>query len=87
MTYSKRKNLFKQAVEDLGHEISFLENKRISIKKFSQEYHVPLKMILKAIEEKKLGAHYDYKKEEVWLDLLEACYFSYCLEFEKSSAN
>lgn len=87
MSNLKRKALFRRAIEDLGHEISFMENQKITIKQFSTEYSVPMELILKSIEEKKLQAHYDYKKEVVWLDLLDACYFSYCLGSQEESAN
>lgn len=87
MSDKKRKEIFKQAVEDLGHEISFMENQRISIETFSDSYGVPMELIVEAIENKRLQVHYDYEKEVVWLDVLEACYFSYCLEVDRQSVN
>jgi len=87
MSDKKRKEIFKQAVEDLGHELSFMENQRITLEMFSNSYNVSMELILEAIEKKKLEVHYDYEKEIVWLDLLEACYFSYCLEVDRQSVN
>ena len=87
MSNEKQKALFKRAIEKLGHKTSFMENKRISVEKFSKSYAIPMEIILKAIEQKKIHVHYDYSKEIVWLDLLEACYFSYNFDSEKKSAN
>ena len=87
MSNAKRKVLFREAVEKLGHETSFMKDKRISLKKLSSSYGIPIEYLLKAVEKKELHAHYDYKTELVWVDLLEACYFSYCYESKKSSSN
>lgn len=87
MSNEKKKAHFRRALKKLGHEVSFMENKRLSIEKFSTSYEIPMEAILGAIEQKTLHVHYDYKKEILWLDLFEACFFSYQFQLNKNTAN
>lgn len=82
MPKTNKRALFKKAIENLGHEISFMENHKISLDKFSKRYSIPMEIIIDAIEQKKIKVHYDYEKETLWLTLLEASYFSYCLDLK-----
>ena len=72
------RNMFAKALKDLGHDPGFYRGQRISIQQAVKFYEISELQIVSAIEKKTIAAHYDYKKDTIWIDALEMAYFYFC---------
>lgn len=76
------KEVFKEALLELGHDPEQFQGKRLSINGMAELYEIPMDSIVEAIEKRQVGAHYDYKNDTIWVDALEAAHFFYCIKNE-----
>jgi hypothetical protein len=77
---------FALALEELGHKPDYYRGKKLSLEGMTELYEVSTEEILEAIEQKVLGAHYDYTQDTIWVDALEAAHFYYCIQSESHAA-
>ena len=71
------KAAFKKALRELGHSPEKFEGQRVPLEKMATLYNLDPEHILNAVEKKELAAHYDYLKDLIWIDALEAAHFYY----------
>ena len=45
-------------------------------------YDVDEDIVLEAIKFQHIDAHYDYRKDTIWIDALDAAHFYYCIRSE-----
>lgn len=76
------KKYFIEALKELGHNPNDYMDKKLSLESMSELYSIQKENIIDAIDDKKISAHYDYKKESIWIDALEAAYFYFCVQNE-----
>ena len=76
------KDVFKEALFELGHDPEKFQGKRLSINGMAELYEIPVDSIVEAIEKKQVGAHYDYMNDTIWVDALDAAHFFYCIKNE-----
>ena len=78
MTYRQvSKAAFKKALRELGHSPEQFEGQRVPLDKMASLYNLDPDSIITAVENKELGAHYDYLKDLIWIDGLEAAHYYY----------
>ena len=70
---------FSAALLELGHDPIKYEGQRISLEGMSELYEMSHDAIVEAIHSRYLSAHYDYKRDTIWIDALEAAHFFYCV--------
>lgn len=73
------KESFRQALSELGHDPDLYAGKRLSLSGMAELYEIGQDLILQAIDDKKISAHYDYLNDTIWVDALDAAHFFYCL--------
>lgn len=73
------KEIFKQALVELGHDPANYEGKRLSLVGMCELYELDHDFLLSAIDQKEIAAHYDYFHDTIWVDALDAAHFYYCL--------
>lgn len=78
------KEQFASALEDLGHNPSEYEGKKLSLAGMSELYEMRQNDILDAIEGKFISAHYDYMNDTIWIDALDAAHFFFCMRANMS---
>ena len=71
---------FKRALVELGHNPEAYSNQRISLNGVHELYGISHSTLLEAIEKDIISAHYDYQKDTIWVDALDAAHFFYCLK-------
>lgn len=69
--------VFKKALIELGQDPKVFEGKRLPLDKMADLYNLSEDRIMDAVEAKHLAAHYDYQKDTIWVDALEAAYYYY----------
>lgn len=72
------KDMFKLALEELGHDPKKYEGQKLTLKHMCKVYEFNYEELISEIEKKSLSAHYDYKNDQIWIDALEAAHFFYC---------
>ena len=70
---------FEAALVDLGYNPDDYRGKRMSLETVQKNYGLKEDLILDAISEKQIAAHYDYLSDVIWLDSLDAAHFYYCV--------
>lgn len=76
------KETFMRALRELGHDPREYQGKRLSLEGMAELYELSQDTILDAIDQKHIGAHYDYMNDTIWVDALEAAHFFYCIQNE-----
>ena len=74
---------FAKALEELGHDPGKYQGKKITLQDMAKIYKYQVPYLLDAIEVKDLSAHYDYKRDNIWVDAFEAAYYYYCDQQKK----
>lgn len=76
------KETFIQALRELGHNPEDYIGKRLSMEGMAELYELEQEHIIDAIVAKKIGAHYDYLADTVWIDALDAAHFYFSIRNE-----
>ena len=76
------KDEFVSALNDLGHDPQQYHGQRLTLDGMSELYEMDQDTILEAIDLKHINAHYDFKKDTIWVDALDAAHFFYCVQSE-----
>ena len=84
MSMQVSKHAFSEALRELGHEPSQYEGKRISLAGMIDLYSIEEDVVISAIRNKDIAAHYDYQNDTIWIDALDAAHFYYCLASARS---
>lgn len=79
MSLQVSKRAFSEALMELGHDPSHYEGKRVSLAGMIDLYSVEEDLVISAIRNKDIAAHYDYQNDTIWVDALDAAHFYYCL--------
>ena len=74
------KKMFSKALTELGHNPTDYKGKKLSLDGMSKLYQIECDTILDAIDKKHISAHYDYQKDTIWIDALDAAHFYYCMK-------
>ncbi len=83
------KEVFAQALTEMGHNPADYDGQRLSLAGMCELYDIDKELVLEAIDLNHLAAHYDYRADTIWVDALEAAHFFYCIRTEANlySAN
>lgn len=73
------RELFAEALKELGHNPDTYRGQRLSVKNMASLYELEHDSIIEAIKAKQIGAHYDYVKDTIWVDALDAAHFYFCV--------
>lgn len=73
------KETFAQALKELGHDPGAYNGQRVSLAGMCELYELEETIVLEAIENKVIHAHYDYRHDTIWVDALDAAHFFYCI--------
>ena len=84
MEYQIDRETFAKALKELGHDPVEYAGKKLSLSGVASIYELSQEEVLKAVETKKLCAHYDYQKDIIWMDALEVAHYYYCLRSQQS---
>lgn len=76
------KKIFAQALREMGHSPEDYLGKRLSLAGMCELYELDQEHILAAIERKLIDAHYDYSRDTIWVDALDAAHFYFCIRNE-----
>lgn len=76
------KKVFAQALREMGHNPEDYLGKRLSLTGMCELYELDQEHILTAIERKLIDAHYDYSRDTIWVDALDAAHFYFCIRNE-----
>ncbi len=71
------KEIFSQALIELGHDPNEYKGKRLSLNAVCELYDFETDTVINAIRHKKISAHYDYLNDTIWIDALDAAHFYY----------
>lgn len=84
MSLQVSKQAFSEALAELGHDPGHYEGKRISLAGVMDLYGVDEDVVIAAIRNKDISAHYDYQQDIIWVDALDAAHFYYCLSSSRA---
>ena len=76
------REVFAEALKELGHDPALFTGQMLSIDKAVEIYEIDQDIIIEAIDRNHLHAQYDYDNDTIWLDALEAAHFYYCIQTE-----
>lgn len=76
------KKYFAKALMELGHNPDDFRGKKLTLDGMAELYEIRQDHILEAIDQKLIGAHYDYRHDTIWVDALDAAHFYFCLRNE-----
>lgn len=76
------KQVFQEALMELGHDPNEYIGKRLSIDGMAALYEFDADLILEAISLNRIDAHYDYRSDTIWIDALDAAHFYFCIKSE-----
>lgn len=79
MTMQISRKVFEEALVELGHDPQQYIGKRLSLTSMGELYGIEQETIIEAIDNKLVSAHYDYKRDTIWIDALDAAHFFYCV--------
>ena len=79
MSLQVSKHAFSEALMELGHDPNQYDGKRLSLAGMIDLYGVEEDLVISAIRNKVIAAHYDYQNDTIWIDALDAAHFYYCL--------
>jgi len=79
MSLQVSKRAFAEALRELGHDPGQYDGKRLSLAGMVDLYNVEEDVVISAIRNKDIAAHYDYQNDTIWIDALDAAHFYYCL--------
>ena len=80
MSQQISREIFETALTELGHDPGDYRGKRLSLSQMSELYDLEQDIILDAVDQCLVSVHYDYQKDVIWVDALEAAHFFYCLK-------
>ncbi len=83
MFHQVDRSTFAQALSELGLDPKEYDGKRLSLAAMVELYELCENNVLDAIHDKKISAHYDFKKDTIWVDALDAAHYYYCRQNEK----
>lgn len=72
------RELFKDALRQLGHAPELFEGKKLTLKTVQDIYNIQEDTIHEAVEKGSLQAYYDPFDDTVLLDALEVAYLFFC---------
>ncbi len=70
---------FEAALVDLGYKPEDYRGKKITLPTVEKTYGLKEELLLEAISQKQIAAHYDYIGDVIWLDSLDVAHFYYCV--------
>ena len=70
---------FANALKELGHDPEAYRGKRLSFAGLCELYELDQDLVLEAIDRRMIAAHYDYQRDTIWVDALDAAHFYFCL--------
>jgi hypothetical protein len=73
---------FELALREMGHDPTEYKGKKLSLAGMVGIYEIEEDIIIEAIKRKHIAAHYDYNKDTIWIDALDAAHFYYCIRTE-----
>ena len=73
---------FELALRELGHNPDDYRGKRLSLAGMCGLYEIEESLVIEAIRSRFIAAHYDYGKDTIWIDALDAAHFYYCIKSE-----
>jgi hypothetical protein len=73
---------FEFALREMGHNPDDYRGNKLSIDAMCEVYSIDEDIILDAIKLRHIDAHYDYRKDTIWVDALDAAHFYYCIRSE-----
>jgi hypothetical protein len=73
------RKVFEEALVELGHDPQQYIGKRLSLSSMGELYGIETEAIIEAIDKNLVSAHYDYKRDTIWIDALDAAHFFYCV--------
>lgn len=76
------KDEFEKALVEMGHNPDDYRGKQLSLDAMCDVYGLDEDAIIDAIKLKHIDAHYDFKKDTIWVDALDAAHFYYCVRSE-----
>jgi hypothetical protein len=76
------KQEFEFALKEMGHDPDDYRGKQLSLDAMCEVYGLEEDIILDAIKFKHIDAHYDFRKDTIWVDALDAAHFYYCVRSE-----
>lgn len=76
------KETFASALAELGLDPNEYRGQRLSLAGMCELYDLQEDLVLEAIDLRHIAAHYDYLKDTIWVDALDAAHFFYCLKSE-----
>lgn len=76
------KETFRRALEELGHDTSKWSGQKLALADMATQYELSESTIVDAIESQLIDAHYDYTRDTVWVDALDAAHFFFCLRHQ-----
>ena len=71
--------VFTVALEELGINVCDFNGKVLSLVELSDRYDIDYEDVISAIEADQLHTHYNYMRDEILVDALEAAYFAHCI--------
>ena len=80
MSMQITKEVFAQALSDLGHNPTDYAGQRLSLSGMCELYGLNEDSVIEAIDLKHIHAHYDYKHDTIWVDALDAAHFYFCVK-------
>ena len=75
----KANQVYSVALEELGIDSGVFSGEMLSLVQVSNNYRIEYEEIITAIEADQLHTHYDYMRDEILVDSLEAAYFAHCI--------
>ena len=73
---------FAFALREMGHNPDDYDGKKLSLDTMCEVYGIDEDIVIEAIRLKHINAHYDYRKDTIWVDALDAAHFYYCIRSE-----
>ena len=73
------RKIFAKALKELGHNPDRYLGKKISLTDMAFVYGFSQESLLEAVKKNALTANYDYEKDIVWVDAIDAAHFFYCV--------
>jgi hypothetical protein len=73
---------FAFALREMGHNPEDYRGKQLSLDAMCEVYDIDEDIVIEAIKLAHINAHYDYRKDTIWIDALDAAHFYYCIRAE-----
>jgi hypothetical protein len=73
---------FECALREMGHNPDDYRGKQLTLESLCEIYGLDENIVIEAIKLRHIDAHYDYRKDSIWVDALDAAHFYYCIRSE-----